>query len=146
MGKILLIEDEGMLARKLENELNMQHEVKKAYSYASATGLWRKYEEKFDCIILDFNIEPHGLDEINLDKYFPIQGISFLIEICKDKTPEESIQIWNKTIIYSGYINVLRNKKNDLHYFNYLHLIPKQKDSIVRLLNKVHEIVKNINT
>ena len=143
MGKILLIEDDGTLTKDLKEQLNtLGYEVKNAYSYSSAIGLWKKYEGQFDCIILDLNINPNGLDEINTSKYFPIHGILVLKDICKGKTQEESKQIWDKTIVYSGYVDVLRKKKSDFKNYDYLKLIPKSGVSIPELLAKVKQIVK----
>lgn len=143
MEKILLIEDDGVLTRDLIEELETQgYEVVSAYSYVSAIGLWEKYKGQFDCIILDLNINPNGLDVYNVNRYFPIQGILILNEICKEKNDEEAKKIWSKTIVYSGYIDILRGKGSEFLYYDSLKLISKRGTSISKLLQKVNEIFK----
>jgi CheY-like chemotaxis protein len=142
MKKILLIEDDGALVRDLSEEFKLKHEIKCAYSYASAIGFWKKYSEDFDCIILDLNINPDGLDTKITDKYFPIQGMAILDYICENKTEKEIKQIQSKTVIYSGYIGAFREKKHDIKFFNPLKLIPKTGTSISELLDCVENFLK----
>lgn len=138
MKKILLIEDDGALARDLIKDLtDRKYEVKHANNYRAVFDRWIENKGKFDCIILDLNIKPDGMDEENYSKYFPIHGILILDEICKELSPDESIKIWEKTIIYSAYIENLRNKKRDFTYFNLLNLIPKEGTNYFRLLEEV---------
>ena len=146
MKKILLIEDDGAITRDLIKEFKSHgHEVKFAYSYVSAIDRWKDYKGGFDCIILDLNISPDGVDDENFNKYFPIIGILFLNNICEGKAPEEMEQIWRKTIVYSGYVDKLREKKNDFPYYNLLTLLPKKGTNFFELLTKVNEIVNSID-
>jgi len=97
---------------------------------------------------LDLNINPNGLPDELFEKYFPIHGMAILLEICKitinDKTPTENEikRIWAKTIVYSGYIDNLREKKSDFKYFTSLTLIPKSGMSLIELIKKLEGIIK----
>jgi CheY-like chemotaxis protein len=143
MGRILLVEDNGGLAIDLSENLKMfGHEIKCAYSYASAIEFWDKYEGEFDCIILDLSIYPNGLETKITAKYFPIQGIAILDYICKNESEEKTKQIWNKTIIYSGYIDALREKRHNFKHFDSLKLIPKTGPSIYKVLDSVEQILQ----
>ena len=148
MGRILIIEDDGAIANKLLEKLSKKrHNVKCAYSYASAVGLWNEAEkkgEKFDCIIFDLNICPNGLEDAEIDNYFPIHGILFLMRICKEKTPEEVKDIWNSTIVFSAYIDRLRDRKDEFEHFVLLKLVSKQENvALSNLLNIVNEKLTN---
>ena len=149
MGRILIIKDDGAIANKLLEKLSKKnrHSVKCAYSYASAVGLWNEAEkegEKFNCIIIDLNISPNGLEEDEIDNYFPIHGILFLNKICKDKTPENIRGIWNSTIVFSAYIDRLKERKGEFDNFNLLELVSKQENvALSNLLNIVNEKLKN---
>ena len=152
MKRILLIEDEGSISKKISEKLrNKRYIVKCAYSYASAIGLWEEAEEnneEFDCIILDLNINPNGLTDEDVDKYFPIHGIQVLNEICNKKDTEGNEKyskelkkdIWNKTIVYSAYIYRLKEMQSDFEYFSLLELVSKQQNtSISDLLEIVNK-------
>jgi CheY-like chemotaxis protein len=141
MRRILLVEDDGLLVRDLSEEFSLKYEIKCAYSYGSAIGFWEKYRGDFDCIILDLSIYPDGLDVKITDKYFPIQGMAILDYICQKKSEEEIKQIWSKTIIHSGFISTLREKKCDFKHFSLLTLVPKSGDCF-KLLACVKQIVK----
>ena len=143
MSRVLLIEDDGLLTRDLRKKLEEEYhyDVTTAYSYSSAIALWGKYEGKFDCIILDLNINPHGLDMGRSDNYNQISGILVLEDICKEKTDEEKKQIWNKTIIYSAYIDQLNARKEEFTYYYCLTLIPKTAINIFRLFDKITVII-----
>ena len=152
MKRILLIEDDGAIAEDISNTLSSsEYKFEYAYSYSSAVGFWKEYNGNFDCIILDLNINPNGLPDELFDKYFPIQGMAVLLEICKtkinDETPTENEikKIWAKTIVYSGYIEKLKTRKKDFQYYNSLTLIPKTGMSMNELIKKVENIIKEKN-
>jgi len=143
MRKVLLIEDDGALKRDLIKDLTENGlEVKSANSYVAAIDRWQENKGEFDCIILDLNMKPDGIDEIAYSKYFPVHGIVFLNKICEEITPEEQTKIWEKTIIYSGYIDHFKDRKSDFNYFNVLTLIPKEATSQFRLLDEVKKMIK----
>ena len=143
MNRILLIEDDGFMTKVLKDALIRQkYEVICAYSCASATGLWEKYDGQIDCIILDLNINPDGLDQVNSSKYFPIHGILVLNEICNGKNPDETKKIWNKTVIFSRYTDILREKKSDFGNYNCLEILPKTGISITILIERVKQILQ----
>ena len=147
MARILLIEDNGGYASTLKENLKKQgYEVKEAYSYNSAIGLWRKYSGVFDCIILDLNIDPDGLEKNQKEEYSPVHGILVLVKICDGKMPnesEESKKIWGKTIIHSAYTSNLELKLVKFAPYMSLTRIPKQEDSISDVIEKVNEIIIN---
>jgi CheY-like chemotaxis protein len=142
MKRILLIEDDGALAKDLLEDIKSKYEVKSAYSYASAIGFWNKYKGEFNCIILDLNINPEGLAPEITAKYFPVQGIAILEYICESKSLEKAKQIWSKTIIYSGYIDTLKEKRRNFKHFDSLKLIPKTGPSIYKVLDSVEQILQ----
>jgi len=155
MGKILLIEDEGAIRNHLKEKLREKHEVKHANNCTSAIGLWKKYYGSFDCIILDLNILPEGLEDEEADKYFPIHGILILNKICKEEIPDEEKwnewkkktqeakqnEIWGKTVVYSAYTEQLKSRKKEfLPQFNYLvKLISKEEETCV------DDLLKTVN-
>jgi hypothetical protein len=142
MGMILLIEDNGATARDTVDVLNgLEYEIKCAYSYSSAIKTWGKYNGIFDCIILDLHIDPSGLDP-KRNHYYPLVGMAFLDDICDGKTEEEKKNIWEKTIIFSGYINILEDKAHEFGWpLSQLKLIPKDTFGISSLLKTINQII-----
>lgn len=140
---ILLIEDDGATTRDLTDRLiKLKHEVKHAYSYSSAIRTWEKYNEFFDCIILDLYIDPNGLKAMH---YFPVVGMAFFDDICEGKTEEEKKNIFRKTIIYSGYIKELKFKNSEFGCpLDQLKLIPKDVLGISNLLEYVKQILGDL--
>jgi len=145
MGKILLIEDEGAIKEHLREKLrHKRHEVTLANSCTSAVSCWIKNDGDFDCIILDLNINPSGLTNEETDEYFPVHGILVLDKISdvniprwKGKTKKEKEdEIWKKTIVYSGYIDRLK-EKNKVRNYNDLIRIPKGEDTSISDLMEV---------
>lgn len=105
MKKLLLIEDNGDLSYDIKSELmECGYEIKQADSYLSALGMWKRYEGKFDCILLDLNINPEGLSPEENSSYFPLIGLPFMLKIGWNKDFDKNI----KVVIYSGYINELK--------------------------------------
>lgn len=140
--RILLIEDDGSLKRDLIKDLTAKgYEVKHANSYIAALDRWKDNKGVFDCIILDLNIKPDEMDEEKYSKYFPIHGILILDKICEGIVPEEKIKIWIKTIVYSAYLDKLREYRYDFMYYNLLTLIPKEGTNSFKILEDVEKIV-----
>jgi CheY-like chemotaxis protein len=143
MKKILLIEDDVSHTQTLLGQgQNSEYEVKKAYSYLSAKSIWEKYNKNFDCIVLDLNINPEGLETKQINEYFPICGMAFLDMILKDKSEVDTDVMLKKTIIYSGYIDTLKGMKQKFNYFNKLILIAKTGTSINKLRERIEQILK----
>lgn len=142
---MLLIEDDGATTRDLSNRLENEFgcEIKHAYSYSSAIGLWEKYNGHFNCIVLDLNINPTGLDVVRLNKYDSLIGMAFLDDICDGKTEDEIKKIWKKIVIYSGYIKELKNKEREFGWqLKFLKLISKDTSGISKLLESINQIIK----
>jgi hypothetical protein len=142
MGIILLIEDDSAITRDIVNKLDeLGHEIKCAYSYYSAIRTWEKNNGIFDCIILDLHIDPAGLDA-KRNHYFPVVGMAFFDDICDGKTEEEKKNIWEKTIIYSGYIKELKSKSRGFRWpLGQLKLIPKDSFGISSLIETINKII-----
>ena len=139
--RILLIEDEGFIKKPVIDLLrNNKHEVKHAINCTGAIGFWRKYNGQFDCIILDLNINPNGLNDEETLKYFPVHGILVLnklrdvpVEIQDGKTLNQlEKEIWEKTFVYSAYIDQLKDKESEFPYYNELKFYRKEKASSMR--------------
>jgi len=143
MAQILLIEDQPSSLMSLIADLEREgYEVIRAYSYNSAIGLWREYNGYFDCIVLDLNIDPDGLNADQIDEYSPVHGILVLDKICKGKMQGKSKdpqKIWDKTIIHSGYTKELKKFTK----YESLKKIPKGGTSISEVFAKVKEIIIN---
>lgn len=152
--KILLIEDDGLLARDIKEELGIRDEDV-VYSYVSAMDRWKANNGDYDCIILDLNIDPTGLGPNRSSKYIPICGMAFLGDILKGEynpdpnnpEVEESIvklelEGLNKVIIHSGFIESLKQQKSNYPYFERLTLIPKSATSMAKLIREVNRIIK----
>ena len=154
MGKILLIEDDGVMRNWIIGKLRNKHEVEIANNYISAISRWNA-NAGFDCIILDLNTSPTGLDVHEVSRYFPIHGILVLDKICEAKIPngeewekwrektleEKKVEIWKKTIVFSGYTEVLKGKNEEFPNYKYLiKLIDKGKgNSVLKLMEEVSD-------
>lgn len=144
MEKILLIEDNGALVRDLTNgikQLKPEIVIERAYSYISAIEKYI-YKGDFACIILDLNIDPDGLEVEKVNQYCPLYGMAFLDKICNGKESEEVKLILDKTIIYSGYIDELKNRQIEFNWdLNLLELVPKNTRSINKLLTIIKKLL-----
>ena len=147
MKKILLIEDDGYLAAEIIGKLN-NYDIKKATSYNAAIGMWIDYSEDFECIILDLNIDPEGLESKEREDYFSVPAILILLEFGKNKdgtakSLEEQKAIWEKTVVFSDFIKnlpkegFLKNPPGTLTYISKGDHIT----SVNELVKKVNEIV-----
>lgn len=133
-GKVLIVEDNGIIYEEIKNELGIDFETVRVSSYAVAKGRWEKEGETFNCIVLDLFINPLGLELKEIDKYTPLFGMAVLDAFTEGKTKEEMLQIRKKTIIYSGYIGELRYGKFDTMN---LEIIAKDGYSITKLINLI---------
>ena len=145
MKKVLLVEDNGSLSmdliKKIEEIGGCQ--VERAYSYSSAWGFWDEDKGDYDCIILDLQINPHGLTLREANKYAPIFGIAFLDKICEGKSSDEVAGIYKKTIIYSGFVKELKDfSKLNNRDFSKIKIIPKTGFSISELVKSVERIIR----
>ena len=153
MGKILLVEDDGLITKDLSDKLkDFDYEVQTAYSYVSAIDCWEKHKGNFDCIILDLNIDPSNLDPKKSSKYIPICGMAFLEDILNGEyNPEirgvkkESITKLDdlkKVIIYSGFIETLTQRKCNFKCYDQLtQPIFKSTINMENLINEVERII-----
>lgn len=141
MKRILLIEDSGDLSYDIKNELqSCGYEIKQADSFLSALGMWQRYEGKFDCILLDLNINPEGLSPVESSYFFPIIGLPFMQKIGWNKDFDKKI----KVIIYSGYINEFKEicLKNNISYSEMV-LFEKSGTNFVKLIEYIKTNMKS---
>lgn len=104
MKRVLHVEDDGLLTDQIGNKLReMGYDIKTAYSYESALDRWDENEGEFDCIILDLHINPAGMNEQDIEKFFPMYGIAAFDYFVENNKSNEDLRL--KTIIFSGYIN-----------------------------------------
>ena len=114
---ILLLEDNGTVFSFLMEELeNLGHKIELATKVSRAIDLMDddEFDIKFDCIIVDLNINPSGLDAdyFNKSEYDRIWGWVWLENFVFPKDEE-----WKKrTIIYSGYTQILYSKVDKKDY------------------------------
>ena len=142
--KILLVEDNGSLSKELEKKIEeLGYYVERAYSYVSALGIWTEDNGAYDCIILDLQINPDGLELEEIDKYAPIFGMAFLHKISEDKTPVEVMVIHKKTIIYSGFTKELKDLSR-IHGWDSenIKIIAKTGFSVSELIKNVEKICR----
>ena len=140
--RVLLVEDNGSLSNELERKIEeLDYYVERAYSNVSAFGIWREDGGEYDCIILDLQINPDGLELEEIEKYAPIFGIAFLHKICEGKTPAEVMAIHKKTIIYSGFKKELKDLSHKYEWdFGNVKIIEKKGSSIPELIKNVEKI------
>lgn len=143
MGKILLIEDDGAMRELVKEKLcNYGHDVEMANSCTSAMSRWIDNNGAFDCIILDLNLNPKGLDSKDVNYYFPVHGILVLNKICEEKSSEEVEKIWGKTFIFSGFNDYLFKKREEFEHYSKLKFHRKEREtSISDLVVKVNNFI-----
>ena len=113
---ILLLEDSGSVFSFLIEELEkLGHKIELATKVSRAIDLMSdEFDNKFDCLIVDLNINPVGLDYEDLKKseYEGIWGWEWLK---KHVFPKD--ENWKKkTIIYSRYAQILYSKIDKKDY------------------------------
>ena len=140
--KILLVEDNGSLSKELEKKIeDLDYLVERAYSYVSALGIWTEDKGDYDCIILDLQINPDGLELDEIDKYAPIFGMAFLHKISEGKTPDEVTALYKKTIIYSGFTKEFKDLSRRYKWDSEnIKIITKTGFSISELMKNIDKI------
>lgn len=140
---ILLIEDDGAIAKSIEETLSKQknnYNIFKAFGFISAMGKWKEAQKKgieFDYIILDMNIGVAGMPNDLVNDYYPFTGMAFLNEIWKNNE-ELRNKLINKILIYTGYEIPLKTKAIEKGWkIDDMQIIPKRPDSIKILINKI---------
>lgn len=109
--KILLVEDNGIVAENLENNF-LEYDIETAYSVNSALDRWED-EGPFDCIILDLQISPDGLTPNENGLYTPLFGMAVINKLGAKFAKEELSEFRKKIIIYSGFIKELKDHSWD---------------------------------
>lgn len=137
MKRVLIIEDDGIVYNTIKEELGGDFETVRVSSYAAAKGRWEREGGTFDCILLDLQINPLGLDLKEIDKYAPLYGLAVLDAFSEGKSEEEKTQIRRKTIIYSGYTGELRYRNCNI---NNLEIIAKEENSITEVINRINRV------
>ena len=138
MKRVLFIEDDGLIYETLRDELGSEYDTVRVCSCAAAKGRWEREGDTFDCIVLDLMINPLGLELEETDKYTPLFGMAVLQYFTEGRSEKDIIQIKKKTIIYSGYTGVLRDRGLDIS--NIECIIPKDGDSIEEVVKKIRTI------
>lgn len=136
MKKVLFVEDDGLIYNEIRGELGSGFETVRVSSYASAKGRWEREKGMFDCMVLDLQINPLGLEITEIDKYAPLFGMAVLDAVTKEKSIEEITQIRKKIVIYSGYVR-------ELYYMNFE---VKNIKIVAKEGNSIKEIAKCIKT
>lgn len=137
MKRVLFIEDDGLIYETLRDELGSEYDTVRVSSFAAAKGRWEREGDTFDCIVLDLMINPLGLELEETDKYTPLFGMAVLQYFMENRNEYEKTQIKKKTIIYSGYTGVLRDRGLDI---SNLECVPKDGDSIEEVVKKIKTI------
>lgn len=119
---VLVFEDRGSVSHYLEEALRSQgHQVFSAFSVPDAQTYWE--DEEIDCIVADLNMSPEGLKDDGQERTARglLTGWVWLVEhVFKEKE-----QMKPRTIIYSDYLNVLKdNVQADA--LKGVHLVPKK--------------------
>jgi hypothetical protein len=140
--KILMLEDRGSVSYYMEKALKKNGHAVFSTSTISEAQDFLEDEDQIDCIIVDLNMSPEGLEgnEIEKTDYGLLTGWVWLTErIFKNKKYEG---IKGSTIIYSDYVDFLKlNVQEDL--LKGIHLIPKSGNLIGA--NEVLDCVKEIS-
>jgi hypothetical protein len=120
---ILFLEDRGSVSFYLMERLEeLNHEIFEAYSINDAKSYWEK--EDINCLIVDLNISPEGLtnEEKEETKHGLLTGWIWLNNYVFNVNPE----IRKNTIIYSDYLQSLREYVKSTQQLRQLKLIPKR--------------------
>lgn len=140
MKKILHIEDNGFMTEEIRNQLTaLGYDVKTAYSYESALDRWDENEGKFDCIILDLHINPDGMDEEQIELFFPMYGMCAFDYFMKNN--KQKADLVSSTVIFSGYTHHY-NKMSIEKNWNYGKIRQIEKDgfNISKLIDSIKTI------
>jgi CheY-like chemotaxis protein len=141
MNKILFVEDNGSYSKEVERVLVSfkDCDVTTAFSYIAALSWWK--ESEFDCVILDLQINPTGLDASKYDEYAPLYGMAFLDEISMTLSEADRKKLYRKIVISSGFVADLKGwLRIRQRRLDPIELIPKNGDNIDRLIAKVRKI------
>ncbi|MDR0895703.1 MAG: hypothetical protein LBN06_10470 [Prevotellaceae bacterium] len=141
MKQILFVEDNGSYSKEVKERLSslrLQYDVTSAYTVLEALSWWEEKAKEFDCIVLDLQINPEGLETDEYDEYAPLYGMAFLDKILKDLPKEEILKISEKVIISSAFLpqldDWLRIRKRDLKSVT---RVRKSTDGIGKLVNEI---------
>ncbi len=134
---IFIVEDDGVIQNDIENLLKEEGKSTKcAYSYLSAIGLWNRYKSQIECIILDLNINPNGIEPQINSELFPVNALSFLKKIEWPNNTDIPV------IVYSGYTAHLQSKCEEYNIpYNKLIVIRKNGDNFRILIKTVCESI-----
>jgi hypothetical protein len=113
---VLFLEDRGASAYNVERWLGLNgHNVLGAFNYNDAQGHWRRREMvPVHCIILDLQISMDGLS--NEQKGDAEGGTLAGWVWLRDNVLADAPEMRRRTIIYSDYVGVLREKVPEEQY------------------------------
>jgi hypothetical protein len=146
MKKFLLIEDNGFVAERLSEMLKEQYGesqciVEVAYSVASAKDRWDEEDGVFDCIILDFHINPLGLtakESAEINPLYSLKSMDYFYEKGENNGIKKE-EINSKTIVFSKYTKEF--KENYSNTYNFNAVIDKEINGIDKVIKAVCKIL-----
>lgn len=113
MKRILVVEDDGMVYKMIEKELDsLSYEIVRARSVAEAIGTVEE-EDLFDCFVVDLSILALGLNLEEMDKFKRREGYAFLKNYLWKGNEDEIRDLKRKSIICSRYVNDFRKEYGD---------------------------------
>lgn len=109
--KLLVVEDDGLVYKMLENVLNSSFDIVRARAVDEARGAIEKV--LFDCYVVDLSILATGLNLEEMAKYHRREGYAFLKNYLWQGPEEQVKELRRRTIICSRYVNELRKEYGD---------------------------------
>jgi CheY-like chemotaxis protein len=143
---VLFLEDRGATAYHVERWLEASgHNVLSAFNPNDAQTYWRKRTEMpIDCIMLDLQTSMDGLtDEQKADaEGGTLAGWIWL----RDNVLKEVPEMHQRTIIYSDYVVVLREKVPDEQYRGIKVISKRQRgnsaDAVIASIREIARMVR----
>ena len=109
--KLLIIEDDGLVYKMLENALDLSFNIVRVKAVDEACGAIE--DGLFDCYVVDLSILATGLKLEEMAKYQRREGYAFLKNYLWKGTAEQVKELKRRTIICSRYVNEFRKEYGD---------------------------------
>ncbi len=140
--ELLLIEDYPSVELDIKEDLS-EFTIHSAAEYAMAIDIWDLHSSNIDAIILDLRITSSGMEDA--ERYAPLYSLAFLDYAFKDKSDQYINDLKKKTIIYSEYIEKLRERRRYDEKFKIadgIEALRKSVDNYPILIEKVRALLK----